>query len=400
MNFTLLKSIRLVMFVLISYIYYFNLGSHTTIQFIFVMVASIGFCINHIMLITSFGKNYFPILIVMDSILTIGFVFLFPGSTLYLILFGVNAVTIFLFSESQKVITRFSVGFFLVWGGCIYYTYYATGVIDVMSNIVNFTFILFSAVVGRLIHKLELAQVENEKQYEELQKTHDALKDAHQQLHLFSQQVEELTLIRERNRISGEIHDTVGHKMTALLVQLQVAKELLDIQPEKSKQTVLLCEELARNALQEIRLSVRTLKDTDKPQSFITVTRKILEDFQKMTGLKSSFQLHGDASRIPISMQLDITRVIQESITNAVRHGQATECQIKIEVTDMAVEAMINDNGKGSSEISPGFGLKHMRERVIEHGGRIVFEGMPDTGFIVKASFPLKEIRWQIGGGQ
>lgn len=352
------------------------------------------------MLMTSFGEKYFPILIVLDSILTVGLVFFLPGSTLYLILFGVNAVTIFLFSESQKVITRFSVGFFLVWGGCIYYTYYATGVIDVMSNIVNFTFILFSAVVGRLIHKLELAQVENEKQYEELQKTHDALKDAHQQLHLFSQQVEELTLIRERNRISGEIHDTVGHKMTALLVQLQVAKELLDIQPEKSKQTVLLCEELARNALQEIRLSVRTLKDTDKPQSFITVTRKILEDYQKMTGLKSSLQLHGDAARIPISMQLDITRVIQESITNAVRHGQATECQIKIEVTDLAVEVMINDNGKGSSEISPGFGLKHMRERVIEHGGRIVFEGMPDTGFIVKASFPLKEIRWQIGGEQ
>lgn len=360
------------------------------------LAAALGFCINHFLIVIPQVKKYFILALTLDSVFILGFVFFFPGPTLYLILFGVNAVTLFLIAENKRIIWGFSIAFFIMWALCIFYTYQRTGIIDVTGNIINFAFIVFEGVVGRLIHKLLHAQEKIEAQYNELQETHHALKDAHEQLHHYSKQIEELTLSQERNRISGEIHDTVGHKMTALLVQLQVAKELQNIQPEKSYQTLLLCEELARNALQELRLSVRTLKSENR--SFIATVRKILKDYQEMTGLKSNFHVKGDVLQIPTSIQFDLTRIIQESITNAVRHGQASECYVTIVVSDSTIEAFIKDNGTGSTKLSPGFGLKNMRDRVQEHGGQIVFESNPLEGFVIRMSIPLKEIQWQLGG--
>ncbi|WP_164525625.1 sensor histidine kinase [Siminovitchia acidinfaciens] len=398
MKLSLLSSIRLVMMLLLSYFYYLSVEDHTTLQTTYVIIAALGFCINHFLIHTPFAKNYFSLAIGLDSILILGFVFLFPESTLYLILFGVNAVTLFLIADNKKIIWGFSLAFFIMWAACILYIYQETGIFDIPSNIINFTFIVFEAIVGRLIHKLLHAQEKIKDQYDELQETHQALTIAHEQLHDYSMQVEKLTLVQERNRISGEIHDTVGHKMTALLVQLQVAKELMNIQPEKSRETILLCEELARNALQELRLSVRTLKEDNQNRSFIVVVKKILEDYQEMTGLKSNIYVKGDVLQIPPSIQLDLTRMIQESITNAVRHGQATECHVSIEIADSAIETSIKDNGTGSPEVNPGFGMKNMRERVHHHGGQIVFESNPREGFIVKASFPLREMHWEMGG--
>lgn len=395
---SLLSSIRLVMIVLLSYFYYLSVEDHTAVQTTYVIIAVLGFCISHSLIHMPFLNKYFSFVLGVDSILILGFVFLFPASTLYLIMFGINAVTLFLIADNKKVIWGFSLAFFIMWAASIIYIYQKTGLFDILSNIVNFTFIVFAAIVGRLIHKLLYAQEKIKEQYDELQETHQALTTAHDQLHDYSMKVEKLTLVQERNRISGEIHDTVGHKMTALLVQIQVAKELMGIQPEKSRETILLCEELARNALQELRLSVRTLKEDHQSQSFIVAVKRILEDYQEMTGLKSNIYVKGDVLQIPPSIQLDLTRMIQESITNAVRHGQATECHVSIEIAESVIEASIQDNGTGSPEVNPGFGMKNMRERVLHHGGQIVFESNPQEGFIVKASFPLREMRWEMGG--
>lgn len=396
MKLTFLSSLRLVMFIMISYIYYTSVGTHTTAQLIFVIIAGIGFILNHLLLASTRENTYYPLPIALDFILITGFVFFYPGSALYLILFGVNAVTLFLVAEDKKVLWGFSLIFFIIWGGSMYYIYRATGSISVMENTINFSFIVFEAVVGRLIHKLLHAQAKIETQYGELQETHSALTSAHEQLHHYSKQVEELTLIRERNRISGEIHDTVGHKMTALLIQLQVAKELMESQPDMSKEKIVLCEDLTRETLQEIRLSVRTLKDHDQPQSFVTTVRKLLEDYQMMTGLTASFTVKGDVTRIPISIQLDLTRVIQESITNAVRHGQAKECSVVLEVSESKIQITIQDDGKGTAEINPGFGMKHMRDRIHEHGGTTVFEST-NEGFRVNVTVPLIEMKWEMG---
>ncbi|MRH45064.1 sensor histidine kinase [Aquibacillus halophilus] len=399
MGLNLLSIIRLIMFIFISYIYYTSFADDSVIQKTFIIVAVLSFTINHfLLLITSFGEKHFPLLIGIDLVLTLAFSFLFPGETLFLILVGVSTVTLFLMTNNRNIIVGFAIAFLITWAISLFFSYQVTGKIDILSNLVFFAYIVFSAIVGSLIHWLLNAQEKIAYQYDQLKDTHTDLKDAHQQLHIYSNKVEKLTLIQERNRISREIHDTVGHKMTALLVQLQLAKELQDIQPEKSKATIQVCEELARNALQEIRLSVHTLQeDDDQFSSFLKTTRKLLEEFEKMAGLKSNFHLIGEPSKIPSSIQLNLTRVIQESITNAVRHGQATECDVLVEISNRMIHTTIEDNGSGSSNVSPGFGLTNMRDRVQEHGGSLIFESRREQGFIVKASFPLKEIRWKVG---
>ncbi|MFI8685938.1 sensor histidine kinase [Rossellomorea sp. NPDC077527] len=397
MKLTFLSILRLVMLTMISYIYYSSVEAPTNAQMIYVIIGITGFILNHFLLLYIRKHTYYPLPLAFDFILITGFVFFYPASSLYLILFGVSTVTLFLFTENRRILWAFSIAFFIIWAGSMYYIYKVTGTFSLMENLINFSLIVFEAVVGRLIYRLFHARAKIETQYGELQETHTALTSAHEQLHHYSKQVEELTLIRERNRISGEIHDTVGHKMTALLVQLQVAKELMESRPDMSKQKIQLCEDLARESLQEIRLSVRTLKDHDQPKSFVTTIRKMLEDYQKMTGLVSGFTVKGDVMAIPISVQLDLTRVIQESITNAVRHGQAKECSVILEVSESIVEISIKDDGKGSGEIHPGFGLKHMRDRIHEHGGNTVFESTKE-GFLVKAAVPLIEMKWQMGG--
>lgn len=401
MNLTFLSFVRLLMFLLISYVYYISFPPVSILQEVFMVFAVLIFTMNHFLLTTSKYERYFFLFLGMDCLVITGFVFLYPEINLYLILFGIEAVTLFLGTENRKVIGGFFLAFLFVWGAGIYYSYVVTGEVEVISHIINFTFIFFSAIVGRLIYKLTDAQEKIETQYNQLHESHHALQEAHQQLHHYSNQVEELTIIQERSRISREIHDTVGHKMTALLIQLQAAKELQEIQPEKSKATILLCEDLARSALQEIRLSVRTLQEEGSGQySFMTTIKSMLEDFQKMTDLKSDFQLHGELSHIPPSIQLHATRIIQESVTNAVKHGQATRCEIVMEVSDSFLEVTVKDNGKGTSQVAAGFGLTNMRERVQEYGGTIMFESNQTDGFIVKARFPLNHIHWKLGEAQ
>ncbi|WP_186578817.1 sensor histidine kinase [Aquibacillus kalidii] len=399
MKLTLLNSSRLIMFILISYIYYSSLQEANILHTVYVCTSILIFIINHVLMLSIKQPKYSPIFIAIDSICITGFIFLFPGSTLYLILFGVNAVTLFLAIDKISVIISFVTTFFIVWAVGVGYTYHVTGVVDLMSNIVNFTFITFASIVGSLIRKLINAQEQIAVQYTELNDSHKALKDAHLQLQFYTEQVTDLTMIQERNRISREIHDTVGHKMTALLIQLQLAKELQETDLNKSKTTIELCEELSRSALQEIRLAVRTLQLDKKNEnrSIVPNITKILEEYQRMTGLQADFHFKGEPNLIPPSTQIQITRILQESITNAVRHGKATICKVSVDVSETNIVMSVKDNGKGVNTINPGFGLNNMRQRVHELGGSLTFESSKEYGFYVHASFPLKEIYWKAG---
>lgn len=260
-------------------------------------------------------------------------------------------------------------------------------------------FIVYGAVVGGLIRKLQLAQKKVADQYELLSTSHQELSKVHEQLRSYSKQVEELTVIRERNRIAREIHDTVGHKMTALLVQLQLAREFMNIDIEKSKDTIQNCEGLARNALEEIRTSVRTLHEDEGINTTLLATiQNVLKDFSHMTHIEVSLEINGDPSAAPTSIQPAITRIIQESLTNSKRHGNATKCHISIHCSKDFIQLSIHDNGKGVTKIKPSFGLINMRERVMEHGGSIQYESIEGQGFLVKVEFPLKQFSWRIGG--
>ncbi|MFD2442982.1 sensor histidine kinase [Bacillus sp. CGMCC 1.16607] len=397
----MLSYTRLIMFILLSYVFYIKVPEDNHFLKIYVFVATFVFFFNHFRIFSNKSQKLLQTYLFTDALLAFTYGFLFPGSTIYLIVLGVVSVTVFLSVSNKKVLQWSSGVAFVLWIIVMLYWWRVTGTIVVLDNLISISFVVFGAIVGDLIRKLLEARETMNEQFEQMNHSHHALSEAHGQLQKYSKQVEELTTIRERNRIAREIHDTVGHKMTALLVQLELGKALIKLDIQKAEETIVVCDTLAREALQEIRFSVRTLHEDEGDQlTLIQSIRKLLEDFYKMAQLETIFELTGDPSIIPISLQPTIIRTIQESLTNAKRHGMATSFQLEIHCTNDTITIRTKDNGKGTHSIEPGFGLINMKERIEEHGGTVLYESIVGEGFQTKVQFPLMSKKWILGGNK
>lgn len=390
---------RLLTIVLICAVYALHVPHGELRIQIFVGVACLIYVGNHYLLIAPHsGERRIFFILLSNGIVTATFGFLFPETDMYLILFGLDAITLFITIES-KVTARFFIGFFFIcWFAILIYSYRYFGTINIWGNAISFMFVVFSALAGGLIKKLKLAHQMVDEQYEKLTSSHEALQEAHEQLQLYAKEVEELTAVKERNDIAREIHDTVGHNMTALLVQLQLAEELLKQKSDQTGAVLQTCHELARKSLQEVRESVRTLKEEENAGDLVGNIRRMLGDFSKVTNVRTTFKLQGDPIIIPLSLHPTILRIMQESLTNAKRHGKAATCEIILSCLDGKVQISISDDGAGVNELNPGFGLINMKERVEERGGMIRFESEKEKGFQLNVEFPLREKTWVMGG--
>ncbi|MBS4198385.1 sensor histidine kinase [Bacillus sp. FJAT-49732] len=370
-------------------------------QSIFIVVSMLIFTLTHFFYFSRFSTKTFILLNLVDFLFGVGYGYMFPESNyLYLLFFGVVGVTLFLGTSSKGVLMGGVVLFTIAWLFNMATDYYRTGSANLIFNIICFVvLVLQGCMVGGLIRYLLLAQDKISDQYKEVTSSHMALQEAHEQMRRYAEEVEILTSTRERNQIAREIHDTVGHKMTALLVQLEVAQMIQESEPLKAKDTIQLCKQLAQSALQEVRLSVRAIHEEVGIQlGLIESLRKLLTDFSEMTGVKTSLQVEGDLSSVSATLQPIIYRVIQESLTNAKRHGNATQANVNLHVTEQQINIEIADNGAGVTGIVPGFGLINMRERVEEHSGMIQFISKKEHGFLIKISFPLQKKTWTFEG--
>ncbi|MED4712202.1 sensor histidine kinase [Bacillus pseudomycoides] len=395
----MLRYARLITIVMICMVYINHVSRETVGLQIFVGIACLMYVINHVLLIQPHqGRRREFYVFLSNGVVTALLGFLFPETCLYLIIFGIDAVGVFIHTWRKAVVYFFVSFFFVCWSAILLYTYQYTGKIEVDSNAINFMFVVFSALFGNLIKKLTVARQTVDDQYEKLTLSHIALKEAHEQLQLYAKEVEELTTVRERNDIAREIHDTVGHNMTALLVQLQLAEALWKQKSDATEEVLHTCHELARKSLQEVRASVRALKEERDLGNIIENMKGMLNEFSKVTKVQVTFHLQGDPIIIPLSLQPTLLRIMQESLTNAQRHGKASLCKVSLLCLDEKVMLLITDNGVGVNEVSPGFGLINMKERVEEHGGIIRFESEKEKGFRLQIEFPLKEKTWVIGG--
>nr|WP_213383575.1 sensor histidine kinase [Bacillus subtilis] len=361
--------------------------------YVFIAAGAAMYAANHVLLTKETNAIWFCLI---DIAIGFSFGFIFPGTGLFIIMLCPVAVAFFLRGFPKRtawsVLCLCSILFLIV----LIRTYAMFGNEFVIDHLTSMTFVVFCGVVGKLIRKLLEAQDTAKQQFQELTESHLALSAAHQELHLYAKQVEELTAIYERNRMAREIHDTVGHKMTALLVQLQLLREWQKRDSQKADETVGVCETLAREALDDVRLSVRTLQTENDP-SLIESLKQLTEDFCKNAGVTTEFAVSGDPAIIPLSLHPTLIRTVQEALTNAKRHGGATACSIQLACTTDSISLVIKDDGKGNPKAALGFGLLNMKKRVAEHGGIIRFESERDQGFTVNAEFSLANKKWSFG---
>lgn len=205
--------------------------------------------------------------------------------------------------------------------------------------------------------------------------------------HLKRMSVEQEQLVRaeERTKIARDMHDSVGHKLTSLLMQL----EMMSIQ--NTTEHIQDVKELARESLEETRFAVRKLKSTETSgiQSVIQLIRKL----EMESRLNIRFTLEKGVLSLPITNEQSVVlyRVLQESLTNAMKHSHSKEVDVILGVDSLQhVQFEVKNKFSTDVPIIKGFGLTNMEERLQEIGGQLRILRTQQQ-FILRGTFPLKE---------
>ena len=193
----------------------------------------------------------------------------------------------------------------------------------------------------------------------------------------------------ERKRISREIHDTLGHALTGISAGVDACIAIIDIDPEKTKQQLLLVSDVVRMGIKDVRRSLYKLRPGALEDSTLKDgLTKMIAEYEGVSNLKIDLYYKWDNVDIENTKEDIIFRMIQESITNSLRHGHATEIEINMFVYDNEYVIIIQDNGTGCESIKCGYGLKQMCERVSILNGTIRFSG--ENGFRTAIEIPIE----------
>lgn len=208
------------------------------------------------------------------------------------------------------------------------------------------------------------------------------LLDAHKQLRQYSDELRRLSLVEERNRIARDIHDTLGHNMTALIMQLQMAEHFLGEDMTKAGELLADSAKIAKDSLAGIREVVETLRGAVENSMPAEALKRLIDEFSARTRAEISLDISGEAAFQDMAVNAAVYHIIQEAVTNAVRHGKASKITVRLDYSKDAVGFRVEDNGIGAGDIKEGYGLKGIRERAEAFGGKVEFGAC--KGFYVK----------------
>ena len=214
---------------------------------------------------------------------------------------------------------------------------------------------------------------------------------ANEQLRQYALRIEDQATLQERNRIAREIHDALGHTLTAQSIQLENALLFLPPDAEKSKSFLQESQQLGARALQEVRRSIATLRSNPlQGRPLNDAIAVLIKEFQSATRIVPTVTLLVSQS-IPTEISTAIYRILQESLTNISKHSAATQVSIDLQQHRDTIRLQIMDNGQGfdPARNTTGFGLQGMRERTAALGGQLLLDSQPNQGCYITVSIPL-----------
>jgi signal transduction histidine kinase len=252
-------------------------------------------------------------------------------------------------------------------------------------KLINIGLLIIIIAILYLIEDESDKKVEAQLLYDKLRLSEEKLKTANRDLEVYASSIEELTLLRERNRLSREIHDSVGHALSAIVVQLGAIERTIESNQQVAKEVTKDLRKFTQNSLSEVRMAVREIKPKEfEDYEGILVIEELIKNFKKLTGVdvrlaftKEKWPLNSDQAYV-------IYRIAQEFLANSIRHGKATLIQIFMVFNEYKLIVSLKDNGTGAQNVVEGIGLKSMRERVMEIGGMFEYATKPTEGFLVK----------------
>jgi signal transduction histidine kinase len=202
-------------------------------------------------------------------------------------------------------------------------------------------------------------------------------------------------VLEERARIARDLHDVLSHTVSVMVVQAAAADDVFESNPERAREALRRTEEAGRQALAELRGFLRTVRadsevDDTGPQPTLADVRQLAETMRG-TGLAVTLLREGDGE-VPLGVQVGAYRIVQEALTNTLRHARASSAEVLVRVDESQVRVRITDDGRGVSSGRGGHGLVGMRERASLLGGTFHAGPRPDgAGFQVEAHLPVRE---------
>ncbi|MDJ0798073.1 MAG: sensor histidine kinase [Calothrix sp. MO_167.B12] len=224
--------------------------------------------------------------------------------------------------------------------------------------------------------------------------SHQKLAEVNEKLRRYSLRIEDQATLQERNRIAREIHDSLGHSLTAQSIQLENALIYLESNPHKTKGFLLEAKKIVAESLKEVRTSVNALRsDPLKGQPLDIAIAKLIKEFKTHTYIEPQYYLQINLV-LPLDLNQVIYRIIQEALTNISKHSSANEVTIDVQTTADSVYLRVDDNGVGfnPNQNTTGFGLQGMRERCIAFGGNLYINSQPGGGCNIIAFFPFSRV--------
>ncbi|CAN5236970.1 sensor histidine kinase [soil metagenome] len=190
----------------------------------------------------------------------------------------------------------------------------------------------------------------------------------------------------ERTRIARELHDVVGHALTVMVVQAGAGESVLDGDPATTRKALQTIAHQGREALKDMDRMLNVLHG-DSPRTRLPQLEDLNELVTGVAGPSVTLDIEGDPAKVPTSVSLAGFRIVQEALTNALRHSQAKQVEVHVAI-DHELKVSVVDDGVGGSP-KPGRGLLGMVERAELHGGTVRFGPGSSGGFEIRARIPM-----------
>uniref|UniRef100_UPI00293DD737 sensor histidine kinase n=1 Tax=Clostridium TaxID=1485 RepID=UPI00293DD737 len=261
---------------------------------------------------------------------------------------------------------------------------------SIEEGFVNLVIIIIFSVLLNYISNLHNTKKEAQRLYDKLKVSEENLIEANNKLEEYLTSIEELTILKERNRISREIHDSVGHALSTAIIQLSAMEVLASKEESKLKDMISELRSFINDSFQDVKLAVKELKsdDYDNYRGIIRI-QDLCKNFEKMSGIEVKIIVSKGSWNLSTKQSTHLYRITQEILSNSLKHGNATKINVIMNFTDNDFVISFKDNGIGTDIIEEsGFGLKNIKERTEEVGGMVDISSKTGNGFFVKIVVP------------
>ncbi|MEI4800973.1 sensor histidine kinase [Bacillus sp. FJAT-51639] len=246
----------------------------------------------------------------------------------------------------------------------------------------TFCFLIFT-MASLYTARLLKFEMQNDRMRKDMQRLTKSLNENKE----YIRQSEYTFKLEERNRLSQEIHDKIGHSMTGALIQMEAAKRLMEIDRDKAAELLQNAIHISKDGIESIRITLKNMKPPTE-QMGIHRMKLFIDEFASKHNIKIPFVYKGNLDTIsPIQWKI-IGENVTEALTNAMKYADATVISIDIHVLNKMVKVQVKDNGKGGVLVKKGLGIIGMEERTASVNGKIIVDGT--NGFSVTMLLPIQ----------